>query len=67
MFKRLLHLDDVKNIKKPQQVAAIFQKLGYKAICQLLDITDLELSESSTQAVNQVYLIANQVGGLSKV
>jgi RNA polymerase sigma factor (sigma-70 family) len=60
MPERLLHLDDVKNIKKPEQVAAIFQKLGYKTICQLLDVTDLELSEESTQAVNQVYLIANQ-------
>ncbi|KYC41214.1 hypothetical protein WA1_03775 [Scytonema hofmannii PCC 7110] len=60
MPDRLLHLDDVKNIKKPEQVAAIFQKLGYKTICQLLDVTDLELSKGSTQAVNQVYLIANQ-------
>ncbi len=60
MPDRLLHLDDVKNIKKPEQVAAIFKKLGYKAICQLLDVTDLELSEGSTQAVDRVYLIANQ-------
>ena len=57
---RLLKLDDVRNIKKPEQVAAIFQKIGYKALCQVLNIRDLELSSVSTQAVNQVYLIANQ-------
>ena len=60
MPEPLLHIDDVRSINSPEQITALFQKLGYKAICQVLDITDLELSAGSTQAVNQVYLIANQ-------
>jgi len=60
MPNRLLHLHDIKNIKQPEQVAALFQKLGYKAICQLIDVRDLELSDGSTEAINQAYLIASQ-------
>jgi RNA polymerase primary sigma factor len=60
MPQRLLHLDDVRNANSPQQVATLFQKLGYNTTCQLLDISVLELPERSAQAVNQVYLIANQ-------
>ncbi|WP_414588838.1 sigma-70 family RNA polymerase sigma factor [Scytonema sp. PCC 10023] len=60
MPQRLLHLHDVRNANSPEQVATLFQKLGYNTTCQLLDISVLELSERSAQAVNQVYLIANQ-------
>ncbi|MBD2296828.1 sigma-70 family RNA polymerase sigma factor [Anabaena sphaerica FACHB-251] len=60
MPDRLLLLDDLKNANTPEQVAALFQKLGYNVVCQMLDVELLELSERSVQAVNQVYLIANQ-------
>jgi RNA polymerase sigma factor (RpoD-like family) len=60
MQKRLLHLEDIQKTNSPEQVATLFQKLGYNAICQLLDVGDLELPERSAQAVNRVYLIANQ-------
>ncbi|WP_246163645.1 sigma-70 family RNA polymerase sigma factor [Brasilonema sennae] len=60
MPQRLLHLDDVRNANSPKQVATLFQKLGYNTTCQLLDVSILELPERSAQAVNQVYLIANQ-------
>ncbi len=63
MPKRFLQLDDIQNTNNPEQVAALFQKLGYNAACQLLDIRDLELPERSAQAVKRVYLIANHDGG----
>lgn len=60
MPERLLRLDEVQNTDSPEQVAILFQKLGYNATCQQLAVGDLELPERSTQAINQVYLIANQ-------
>ncbi|MFB2976690.1 sigma-70 family RNA polymerase sigma factor [Microseira sp. BLCC-F43] len=60
MQKRLLHLEDIQKTNSPEQVATLFQKLGYNASCQLLDIGDLQLPDRSAQAVNRVYLIANQ-------
>lgn len=63
MPERLLQLDDVRNANSPEKVAAIFQKLGYNATFQIWDVTVLELPSGSAQAINQVYLIANQGHG----
>lgn len=60
MAKRLLQLDDIKDIKEPNKIASLFQKLGYNASAQQLDVKDLELSPRSTEAIWKSYLIANQ-------
>lgn len=60
MPERLLLLDDLKNAKSPEQVTVLFHKLGYNATCQILDVDVFEFPERSYQAINQVYLIANQ-------
>ncbi|WP_243458611.1 sigma-70 family RNA polymerase sigma factor [Nostoc sp. UIC 10630] len=63
MPERLLQLDDVRNANTPEKIAAIFQQLGYNTTFQIWDISVLELPYGSAQAINQVYLIANQGNG----
>ena len=63
MPDRLLQLDDIRNAVSPQQLASLFQKLGYNATCELLDVGDLQLPQGSAEAVDRAYLIANHGNG----
>ncbi len=63
MAERLLQLDDVRQIDSPQKVASLFQKIGYNASAQELDIDDLELPVRSAEAIWNAYLIADYQRG----
>lgn len=60
MATRLLQLDDIRQIQNPDKIASLFQKLGYNACSDRLDVKDLELPARSTEATKNAYLIANQ-------
>jgi len=60
MPERLLHLNEIRDTDSPEQVASLFQRLGYNATCLSLNVEDLELPNRSQKAVHKVYLIANQ-------
>ncbi len=60
MPHRLLQLDDVRNINNPDKIASLFQKLGYNAAAQALNIEDLQLPARCVDAIEDVYLIADQ-------
>lgn len=63
MATRHLKLDDLRTLNSPDNIASIFQQLGYSASANVLDITDLELSPRNQEVVNQVYLIADEGEG----
>ena len=63
MVERLLQLDDLLNIRSPEKIANLFQKLGYNAAIQPLNIDDLYLPARSTEAIYDSYLIADQDNG----
>ncbi|HIK13003.1 MAG TPA: sigma-70 family RNA polymerase sigma factor [Oscillatoriaceae cyanobacterium M33_DOE_052] len=45
----------------------IFEALGYDACCDAIEVSDLELSPTSTEAIKGAYLIANQESGALQV
>ena len=51
MSERLLQMDDLRTIGSPDKIAALFQKLGYNAVAQPLNINDLQLPARSSQAI----------------
>lgn len=63
MPERLSQLDDLLNIRSPEKIATLFQKLGYDAAAQPLNIEDLHLPARSTEAIYDSYLIADQGDG----
>nr|MBA3924454.1 type II restriction endonuclease [Nostocaceae cyanobacterium] len=63
MAERLLKLDDVRHIDTPQNIALLFQKIGYNASAQQLPKDELELSDRSAEAVWDSYLIADHHKG----
>jgi adenine-specific DNA-methyltransferase len=63
MAQRLLQLDDVRHIDSPQNVASLFQKIGYNASAQQLAIDDLELPARSAEAIWNAYMIADHQYG----
>lgn len=63
MKGRLLQLDDVRHIDTPQNVASLFQKIGYNASAQQLAIDDLELPARSAEAIWNAYMIADHQHG----
>ncbi|WP_138504393.1 Eco57I restriction-modification methylase domain-containing protein [Nostoc sp. PA-18-2419] len=63
MAGRLLQLDDVRHIDSPQNVASLFQKIGYNASAQQLAIDDLELPSRSAEAIWNAYMIADHQHG----
>lgn len=63
MAQRLLQLDDVRHIDSPQNVASLFQKIGYNASAQQLAIDDLELPARSAEAIWNAYMIADHQHG----
>ncbi|MTF37509.1 Eco57I restriction-modification methylase domain-containing protein [Cyanobacterium aponinum] len=63
MATRHLKLDDLRTLNSPDNIASIFQQLGYSASANVLDIGDLGLSPRNQEAVNQVYLIADEGEG----
>jgi len=67
MPERLLQLDDVRNTQTPENIALLFQKLGYNAIVRPLAVDDLELPSRSAEAVWNAYLIADQGKGALQV
>ncbi|MCT7951724.1 BREX-1 system adenine-specific DNA-methyltransferase PglX [Ancylothrix sp. C2] len=60
MPHRLLQLDDVRNINNPDKIASLFQKLGYNAAAQSLNVEDLQLPVRCADAIKDVYLIADE-------
>ena len=60
MPKRLLQLDDLRMLESPEGIAALFRKLGYNAQSEPIDVSSLELSAKSAEAVYDAHLIANQ-------
>lgn len=63
MKGRLLQLDDVRHIENPENVASLFQKIGYNASAQQLAIGDLELPARSAEAIWNAYMIADHQKG----
>jgi adenine-specific DNA-methyltransferase len=63
MKGRLLQLDDVRHIDNPENVASLFQKIGYNASAQQLAIDDLELPARSAEAIWNAYMIADHQHG----
>jgi adenine-specific DNA-methyltransferase len=63
MAQRLLQLDDVRHIDSPQNVASLFQKIGYNASAQQLAVDDLELPTRSAEAIWNAYMIADHQHG----
>ncbi|MBD2565792.1 MULTISPECIES: Eco57I restriction-modification methylase domain-containing protein [Nostoc] len=63
MAQRLLQLDDVRHINSPQNVASLFQKIGYNASAQQLAVDDLELPTRSAEAIWDAYMIADHQYG----
>ncbi|NDJ25702.1 type II restriction endonuclease [Nostoc sp. B(2019)] len=63
MKGRLLQLDDVRHIDTPENVASLFQKIGYNASAQQLAIDDLELPARSAEAIWNAYMIADHQKG----
>ena len=61
--KRLLKIDDIDKINRPEQISSLFKKLGYDTCCLLFDIRDLELSQQGCKYIDRAYLIANQNQG----
>lgn len=60
MPERLLQLDDLRTLESPEGIAALFRKLGYTAQAESVDVSDLELSARSADAVYDAHLIASQ-------
>lgn len=60
MPERLLQLDDLRTLENPEGIASIFRKLGYNAAAESVNVSDLQLSERSTEAIYDAYLIADQ-------
>ncbi|XWK91608.1 MAG: sigma-70 family RNA polymerase sigma factor [Phormidium sp.] len=63
MPERLIQLDKIRNTHSAEQVARLFQKLGYNVTCELLDVGNLQLPKVSAEAIDRAYLIANQENG----
>lgn len=63
MPERLLQLDNLLNIRSSDKIAALFKKLGYNAVAQPMNREDLNLLTCSTEAINDLYLIADQDDG----
>lgn len=60
MQARHLQLEDIHDVNDPLSVAVIFEKLGYDACCEPIDVKDLDLSSASANSIREAYLIANQ-------
>ncbi len=60
MPERFLQLDDVRNIDSLEKIVVLFQKLGYNAAAQPLNVEDIQLSARSAEAIYDVYIIADQ-------
>ncbi len=63
MPERLIQLNEIRNTHSAEQVARLFQNLGYNATCELLDVGNLQLTDRSAEAIDRAYLIANQGNG----
>ncbi|WP_107807064.1 sigma-70 family RNA polymerase sigma factor [Nodularia spumigena] len=55
-----LSWQDLENIKSPESISGLFDKLGYNTCCEPVDVNDLELSQTNQGIIDTVYLIANQ-------
>ncbi|WP_414552497.1 sigma-70 family RNA polymerase sigma factor [Anabaena sp. CCY 0017] len=57
---KTLSWQDLENIKSPESISGLFDKLGYNTCCEPVDVNDLELSQTNQGIIDTVYLIANQ-------
>lgn len=60
MSSRSLTLADLNFMRNPDEIATLFQRLGYNASPKPIAIEDLELSPGSAEAIWDAYLIADQ-------
>ncbi|RMH77044.1 MAG: hypothetical protein D6680_06420 [Cyanobacteria bacterium J007] len=60
MPERLLQLDDLRTLESPEGIASLFRRLGYNATAESVDVSDLQLSPRSAEAVYDAHLIASQ-------
>jgi RNA polymerase primary sigma factor len=51
---------DLENIKTPESISDLFDKLGYNTCCEPVDAKDLGLSPTNQELIDTIYLIAKQ-------
>lgn len=57
---KTLSWQDLENIKTPESISGLFDKLGYNTCCELADTNDLGLSQTNQAIIDTIYLIAKQ-------
>jgi RNA polymerase primary sigma factor len=62
-----LTIEDVRSSDSPQGIVELFQKLGYLAMVQQIDVRDLELPDRCTSQIEAVYLIAEHRQGIQSL
>lgn len=67
MIYRHIELEDLQNATDALSVAVLFELLGYNACCDIIQVNDLQLSPTNTEAIKTAYLIANQKKGALQV
>jgi len=67
MIYRHIQLEDLQNATDALSVAVLFELLGYDACCDIIQVNDLQLSPTNTEAIETAYLIANQEKGALQV
>lgn len=55
-----LNWQDLENIKTPESISGLFDKLGYNTCCEPVDANDLGLSQTNQELIDTIYLIAKQ-------
>lgn len=67
MIYRHIQLEDLQNATDALSIAILFELLGYDACCDIIQVNDLQLSPTNTEAIKTAYLIANQEKGALQV
>lgn len=57
---KTLSWQDLENIKTPESISGLFDKLGYNTCCEPADANDLGLSQTNQAIIDTIYLIAKQ-------
>lgn len=61
--QRLLGIEDIRGLTKPEKIADLFRRLGYDTCCEEFAPEDVGLSDRNSDAVERAYLIAQQENG----
>lgn len=62
-MRESLTLDSLQSIASPDDVAELFQRLGYAATAQPIAVEDLDLPRRSAEAIQDAYLLADYQQG----